>query len=244
MWTSSVLHCLIINQSTEHMNMLIWWWRCQTCQKVTTVVTVHPEGNMIIVTLCFWADIRPIHTTFHGGNIAPLIHLYKSYRGRMEEELTAKTSFTSFNNMAYNTEHVLIVRCPAEYKQQESLNWTQTHTAATSGRAHLKQKQEHLAVTCCWCFGLTQDRVNWWLSANASVVAIATIDVAYGKRRRSCPLMCLCVQVFSVQNKPDTCSADVWSDVSNPQLLYQSFWLCISNKPLLKTHTRLFSLFE
>ena len=41
---------------------------------------------------------------------------------------------------------------------------------------------------------------------NASVVIVATTDVENGKRRRSCPQICLFVQVFSGQNIPDTCS--------------------------------------
>ena len=48
---------------------------------------------------------------------------------------------------------------------------------------------------------LTDDR-----ESNALVVTLVTTDVENGKRRRSCPLNCLFVQVFSVQNIPDTCS--------------------------------------
>ena len=57
------------------------------------------------------------------------------------------------------------------------------------------------------CFGLTRgDR-----EPNASVVAVATPDVENGKRRRSCPQISLFVQVFSVQNIPDTCSVSCLS---------------------------------
>ena len=59
---------------------------------------------------------------------------------------------------------------------------------------------------------LTGDR-----EPNASVVAVATPDVENGKRRRSCPQISLFVQVFSVQNIPDTCSVSclsVWLTVS------------------------------
>ena len=48
---------------------------------------------------------------------------------------------------------------------------------------------------------LTGDR-----APNASVVTVVRTDVENGKRRCSCPLICLIVQVFSVQNIPDTCS--------------------------------------
>ena len=48
---------------------------------------------------------------------------------------------------------------------------------------------------------LTGDR-----QPNASVVTVATTDVENGKRGRSCPQICLFVQVFSGQNTPDTCT--------------------------------------
>ena len=53
---------------------------------------------------------------------------------------------------------------------------------------------------------LTGDR-----ELNASVVAVATTDVENRKRRRSCPRLCLFVQLFSVQNIPDKCSVSCLS---------------------------------
>lgn len=55
---------------------------------------------------------------------------------------------------------------------------------------------------------------------NASVVAVTTPDVENGKRRRSCPQICLFVQVFSVQNIPDMCWVSCLSKcVAYPQSL-------------------------
>ena len=87
---------------------------------------------------------------------------------------------------------------PAEKKKK---------TAETSANI---QHNAGLASDCstarpavCWCWSLlffsATDR-----QPNASVVAIATTtDVENGKRRRSCPH--LFVQVYRVQNIPDTC---------------------------------------
>ena len=91
---------------------------------------------------------------------------------------------------------------------QGKVHWSLSPEGWPSQRFFFYHK--HWVKVSCRCFRLTWDYVNWrpWakcVCGRRGSSVVATTNVENRKRRCSCPLTCLFIQVFSVQNIPDTC---------------------------------------